>query len=109
VNVYLPCAGTTDRLQIIDDLLCEISLQLAKFTGCVYLIGGDFNCNVDHRDPAARLVIEFINEHQLVRCDECVGPKTVYTYSNESLNCRSCIDFFFVSDRNCVDKFKVID
>jgi len=111
VNVYLPCAGTADRLQIIDNLFSEISLQLEPFSGYVYLIGGDFNCNVDHNDPAARMVIEFINEHQLIRCDECVGPKAAYTYCNESLNCRSCIDFFFVSDsdRNCIDKFKVID
>ena len=111
INVYLPCSGSPDRLLILDNLLSEISIQLDNFSDCVFLLGGDFNCNVDHNDPASRIVNSFIMENKLVRCDECVGPKAEYTYSNESLNCRSCIDFFFVSDsdRNCIDKFKVID
>jgi len=109
INVYLPCTGTNDRLQLIDNLLCEISIQIDNFSDCIYLFGGDFNSNIDHNDPASRMINNFIKDNKLIRCDGCVGAKADYTYCNESLNSRSCIDYFFVSDRKCVEKFSVID
>jgi hypothetical protein len=109
MNVYFPCTGTTDRLEILDNLLCEIGNHFDDCTDCVYLLGGDFNCDVDHNDPAARMVKNFLKDKSLSRCDECLGVKAKYTYSNESLNTRSCIDYFCVSDNKCTVEFNVID
>jgi len=109
VNVYLPCAGTSDRLLISDDILCDISTQLEKFHDCVWLIGGDFNSDLGKFDHAAAAINSFLADRNFVRCDVAVGCKADYTYCNDSLNCHSYIDYFLTSDASRVVKFSVVD
>jgi len=55
------------------------------------------------------VINSFVSDKRLRRCDIAAGCKADYTYFNESLNCRSCIDYLFVSDSSLVTKFNVID
>jgi len=110
INVYLPCVRTVDRLLILADVLNDISCHISGFTNCVYLLGGDFNCSVDKTDAAANMINSFLIDNQIVaRCDVSVGKNAEYTYINESSNCRSLIDYFFISDDRKVVNFDVVD
>ena len=88
VNVYLPCAGTPDRLLIIEDVFNDMSNHLANFSECIYLLGGDFNCDLDETDPTSQLINSCVAEFGLVRPDEEVGSNKTCTYVNESLDQR---------------------
>jgi len=109
INVYLPCVGTTDRMLILDDVACDINSHIDDLPGCLYLLGGDFNCVLDKTDAAATMINSFLHNRQLARCDVCVGCNADFTYVNDSLNRRSCIDYFLVSDASRIAKFNVID
>ena len=97
VNVYLPCCGTEDRVNICKDMLLEIEYWLQYFNWCHYVIAGDFNCTLDGTDPVADLVTLFIDECSLVRCDKLVQSDKQFTYFNETLNQYSYIDYALVS------------
>jgi Reverse transcriptase (RNA-dependent DNA polymerase) len=109
VNVYLPCVGTSDRLLIIEETLTCIENEIVNFKDCILLLGGDINMDLDKHDPAAGLINKFMFECELKRCDIASGCKAEYTYCNESLNCRSCIDYFLSSDTSQLVRFTVID
>jgi exonuclease III len=108
-NVYLPCAGTPDRLLIIDDVFSDIASHFANFSDCVYLLGGDFNCDLDLNNEISMLINSYITEYKLLRTDELVGSHKTFTYINESLNQHSCLDFFLISKPGNVLNFSVID
>ena len=86
VNVYLPCCGTEDRMNICKDVLLEIEYWLQYFNWCHCVIAGDFNCTLDGSDPVADLIASFIDECSLVRCDRLVQSDKQFTYFNEKLN-----------------------
>jgi len=41
VNLYLPCAGTADRLCIIEETLNDVCEWMQKFHASVITVGGD--------------------------------------------------------------------
>jgi len=56
------------------------------------------------------MINNFLTDNQIVaRCDVAVGKKAEYTYINKSSNCRSLIDYFFISDDRKVATFDVVD
>ena len=73
VNVYMPCAGTADRLIICDDILSIIGDYCERHSDCVPIVAGDFNVNLDTRDAVASLICQFVQfafEYSLVGCDD---------------------------------------
>lgn len=110
INVYLPCVGTPDRLLILDDVFSDISNHIDSFSDCTFLLGGDFNCDLDKVDAAALLINNFLTGNRLIaRCDVSVGCKGYYTYINETSNRRSCIDYFVISDASKIVSFNIFD
>jgi len=111
INVYLPCSGTTDRLLIIEETLSDICNYLADYPGCIHLIGGDFNCDLDGPSEAADLINSFAGDFSLKRCDRRLDGATINrpTYVNLALNCSSCLDYFLISDIEKMTSHDVID
>jgi len=70
VNVYLPCVGTSDRLLICDDVFENILAWREQYSGCDYIIAGDFNVDLDSPDPAAKNLVKRVQNNSLVRCDD---------------------------------------
>jgi len=51
--VYLPCHGTENRKNIVEDILYEMSVHISNYNDCTVLLGGDFNCDLDSSDEVA--------------------------------------------------------
>ena len=47
VNVHLPCAGTADRLFVVEELFTSLLDWIPRDCGKVVLIGGDFNTDLE--------------------------------------------------------------
>ena len=109
VNVYLPCHGTENRKNIVEDILYEMSVHISNYNDCTVLLGGDFNGDLDSSDELAFIINNFARDNFLFRCDRVSGMHKVNTYVNEALNCSSCIDYFLTSSLNALKSFYVID
>jgi len=109
VNLYLPCVGTVDRILIIEDVLSDILNYLQDNSDCTYIIGGDFNCDLDGISQAADIINSFVGDNCLYRCDKLAGFQKVNTYANSALDCGSCVDYFIISCNDKTVTFDVID
>ena len=109
VNVYLPCAGTANRLQLYDDILCEISAHFDQLAGRNLVVGGDFNLNFDSHDPCFNIVDGFCKRHCLHRCDDLFPSAKVPTYINEALKHSNTIDYILTSSTEVLNNFEVLD
>ena len=85
INVYLPCSGTPDRLLIIQDVLTECLSWCEHFSGCNYIIAGDFNANLQQSGPASDLINSFISQYGLYRSDVLFNKIDHPTYDNLAL------------------------
>ena len=104
----MPCQGTSDRLLIIDELLNDIACILDDHARCTFLIGGDFNCDLDRDSDASALINSFIGDYCLKRCDQLFNCPSA-TYVNTALNCSSQIDYFLSSSISSLLSFNVVD
>ena len=110
INVYLPSSGTVNRDCIIDDVLCEISGWLNKYSNHIVIMGGDFNTDLDMSNRTSDIINRFSNDHLLHRCDILDGSADKkFTFFNEAQGSRSAIDFFLVNDNSIVSLFEVMD
>jgi hypothetical protein len=109
INIYLPCAGTSDRVLICSDLFSEIASWVDQFTLCRCLIGGDFNIDLDSVCEVSLLVNRFSVDYGLTRCDKLFGSTSTYTYDNVALNHKSYIDYMLTSDIENVREFAVME
>jgi len=108
-NVYFPCSGTSDRLFVYEELIEVLSYWMQVYCDYKVVIGGDFNTDLDIKNPASDTVNHFISESSLYRCDILSGISKCCTYFNDALQCQSTIDYFLTND-NCVStKFDVLD
>ena len=108
VNVYLPCVGTADRLLIVDEILNDIASIFDDHSNCTFLLGGDFNCELDNVSDVSKLINSFATESSLNRCDMLFGCSSA-TYVNTALNCHSHLDYFLFSDASSLLSFNVFD
>ena len=74
VNLYLPCAGTADRMDNIENIIFDVSEWIHKYNDRIVIIGGDFNSNLDKRNPASDFLNNFAREHALHRCTNRKTP-----------------------------------
>ena len=109
VNVYLPCVGSADRMLVCEDMLSSISVHCDNFPQCKFIMGGDFNVDLDSSDPIAICVNKFLQDHLLTRCDDIFSSRKCATYVNNALGHTSCIDYMAVSNNNDVTDYKVLD
>ena len=109
-NVYLPCCGTTDRLCIVDDILNDISDWMLKHVDRLFVIGGDFNVDLDSNSTVSDLINCFVANNALFRSDSIFGPGAKrYTYYQDARDVQSTLDYFLVSDKSVVLSYEVID
>jgi len=109
VTVYMPCVGTAQRELIVDEVLSEISALLDTHPGYDYIIGGDFNTDLDKNSRANLAVNEFICVRNLYRCDVILPVANKCTYINESTHASSTIDYILTSGRELISAFNVLD
>jgi len=118
VSVYLPCVGSTDRMCIIDEILCELEDYISKYSDHLIIIRRDFNTDVDKVNPASDLINNFAATNGLHRCDKLSTSDDVYrndtrstscTYYDDSRGIQSALNFFFTNDSDTVPSFEVLD
>jgi hypothetical protein len=109
INLYLPCSGTTDRHLIIEEVIMEVYAHIIAHDGCTIVLGGDFNCDLDTVDPVSVRVRNFFSDINLHRCDLIMGAKKMFTYCNDALGNRSCIDFVLMSDATKLCSYEVLE
>jgi len=110
VNVYLPCAGSKDRLLICDDILVDLWSWREHFADCQIVIAGDFNVCLDNeKDACCKAINCFLRRHSLIRCDDLFPDQKTATYVNYALNLQSQIDYIITSLNHNVVKFAVLD
>ena len=93
VSVYLPCVGTPYRFIICENIIERIGSWLDQYDDCEYIIGGDFNVNLNDNHEVARCINDFIVDRHLHRCDELFPSSASATYINPSLGHSSYIDY----------------
>ena len=80
------------------------------FTDCEIILGGDFNSNLDKvNDDIAKMIGGFLNNYNLIRCDDLFPSQKVITYCNLSLSHESQIDYIATSSPHIVTSYKVLD
>ena len=109
VSLYLPCTGTVNRLLICEEILNEIWSWHEQYIECDWIIGGDFNVDLDTSDNIACVINSFRTRHSLVRCDDLFSRAKTATYVNEALHHQSCLDYMLVTSSAQVTDYDVID
>ena len=111
INVYLPCAGTPDRLLICEDVLSMLSDYIHRYAGYTVVMGGDFNCDLNVVNSASDLIKQFMVDFGLIRCDSLFAKNGPFlsTFYAETRLLQSTIDYFLVEDKDAVYSFQVLD
>jgi hypothetical protein len=109
VSVYMPCSGTDNRQSLYVDILQEIQALLYTYPDCDYLIGGDFNVNLDCSSLISNSAGNFISSNNLHRCDVLFPVANKLTYVNESLHCANTIDYMITSNPESTIAFNILD
>ena len=68
--MYLPCVGSTDRMCVIEEILCELDDYISKYNDRLIIIGVDFNTDLDKVNPASDIMHKFAATNGLHRCDK---------------------------------------
>ena len=109
VNVYLPTSSSVERNDLYIDLLHELSGIIQSHSDKSWLIGGDFNIDLDRNSHISQAVNRFMDENKLTRLDLVHPVGSTCTYVNESLNVSSHIDYFLTNKPDDTVGFNVID
>ena len=110
INIYLPCAGTDNRMAICENILHDMWSWRQLYLNYKCIIAGDFNANLDGSDCVSRYIRDFITDSSLHRCDkQFYGNSYPVTYINISRHCESSIDYVVASNADIVTELSVLD
>ena len=109
ITVYMPCVGTSQRDLLCSDILSELQVLLDCYRTCDFLIGGDFNTDLDSNTSFSAIVNSFICRNNLNRCDNIIPISNRNTYVDESTNVCSAIDYILSSNHDKIAAFNIID
>ena len=109
INVYLPCCGTDDRVDLCEEILYNLSLLLSEYPQHQVIVGGDLNVELDRYNSVSVLVNDFLDDNKLYRCDQVNYDVRLSTYYNESLGHASNIDYILVDNIDNVLEYSVLD
>src|SRR5271163_4097821 len=70
VNVYLPCSSVNNYVNIISDMLSEISTVLDDFQDCSIIFGGDLNLDLHDSSFCTQLILKFCSDYKLNICND---------------------------------------
>ena len=111
-NVYLPSYKIADVNNImgrdaLQSTLNLLQLNLATFDDHMFLVGGDFNCDVNSEfEFIFKPLEDFRKQLELKFADNFIKGNLNYTYMHETLQHSSKIDHFLVSSEM---RFPIID
>ena len=108
VSLYLPCAGTSNRMYICEDVLSDLESWLEEFLDCDFIVAGDFNVNLCETGVISKLINDFRDKYSLTRCDSWLSTPRP-TYVNEALNQQNTIDYILTSNPQNLIHFQVLD
>jgi len=77
---------------VCEDMLSSISVHCDNFPQCKFIMGGDFNVDLDGSDPMANYVNKFLQDHSLTCCDDIFSSRKCATYVNNALGHASFIE-----------------
>ena len=109
INVYMPCVGTSNRLNVLCDILCNLQSILDIHPHREFIIGGDFNVELDVNSMFSSIINEFIASNKIQRTDLLYPIANKLTYVNEALETASCLDYIFTSDNITTVAFNILD
>ena len=115
ISVYLPCVGSTNRMCVIEEILCELNDYICKYNDRHIIIGGDFNTDLDKVNLASDIINKFAATNNLHRrgklstSDGMCRSDTQCTYYDDSRGVQSALDFFFTNDSGTVLSFELLD
>lgn len=110
INVYLPCAGSPNRLLTCEDIMNDIWSWCEQLRHCHILLAGDFNAVLDNdADIFSRVICDFANRHSLYRCDNLFPNEKRSTYVNYALKQESQIDYILCSKPDSITNYAVLD
>ena len=69
INVYLPCSGSDDRMDLCEEIVYNLSLVLSEYPQHQVIVGGDLNVDLDRYSSVSVLVNDFLVDNKLYRCD----------------------------------------
>ena len=99
INVYLPVNTDNDIYSVcLLDILTSLSNTIGQYPDSKVIITGDFNCNIVDNSIGSTLIRQFMLEYKLLCCDSFCTSDISYTYHHATLDSRSYIDHFLISD-----------
>jgi hypothetical protein len=108
-NVYLPCNGTAQRLNLTESVLNDIICWREKYPNCAFILAGDFNIDLDRLDGVGKNIVDIIESCGLFNCYR-LHPNTKFiTFCNESLGHTSLLDYFFTTKLHETVDISVLD
>ena len=84
-NLIIANVGTSDRRHIVEDVLQDIWSWRLMYPDRSFIIGGDFNSDINKTNEVSCYIQTFLTDHCLARCDARYPDKVQATYVNESL------------------------
>jgi hypothetical protein len=109
ICVYMPSANTNDRLLTYQDVLCELQgiIDANRHLDCLF--AGDFNSDLSAASAESVMINNFITVNHLERCDQLFPLTEYFTYVNDALGHKSCIDYIFTSNNERTVAFNLLD
>ena len=112
INLYLPCMSNIRKDDILVDIFDQLIQHLNDLDIRHVIMGGDFNTDLRLNTPTNQVIHDFKNLFSLIECSTVHMPRQViYTYKHPSLDNKSWIDWFIVSDslRDSIVNFDILD
>jgi sarcosine oxidase/L-pipecolate oxidase len=99
INVYMPCAGSDDRLNVFNAVLSDVSFWIEQHIDSPILMGGDFNVDIQSAPDSklSRDLAQFCQSFNLKSSYQLYPNCKFSTFCQESNNSFSLLDYFFVS------------
>jgi exonuclease III len=113
INSYLPCDNSSsDAINILNEVLANISNTIEESSAEFYIFGGDLNANLALQSVHSNIINDFLSTYHIKPANS-VYPTAMnidYTFANEKLNYYSVIDYLCLSESllNNVTKYNVL-
>ena len=111
--VYFPCSDTFANYKAsVGPLHAYITDVLESFPNSLHMIGGDFNFSCFPGELGYETFMSScVLNSNLSCCDNQFSGSNIYTYAHATLNHKSWVDHFFISDglKNYTSHFNNID
>lgn len=110
-NLYMPCSDNSSEykndISFYAGFLSDVLMSVSHTD---VMLMGDFNFEINHSSHGYIIFQQLLDEYHLTYCDSFIKGPDVFTYVNEALNCRSCIDHFIVSSSltQCVNNVSIV-